>query len=263
MTKSPPLMIYVPSKEALKLIIEHEIKVHGPQCSLRHLDTSRLRDMSELFDGSSFQGDISTWDTSEVRDMTGMFKNSAFNGDISQWNTSNLQWMGGMFAKSQFNGDISNWNTANVVKMNHVFMSSLFNGDISKWNTSKVTTMASMFQESLFQGDISNWDVSNVKDMSQMFEESRFLGDISKWRITKDCDTHFAFNHYHPSVPGMMCLLNDELAPGSIPEHLQAIVAMVQSLNVPIYEGAHLLMAHVQRMQQSVVIPEIFRDFTA
>ncbi len=208
-------MIYVPSKEALKLIIEHEIKVHGPQCSLRHLDTSRLRDMSELFDGSTFQGDISTWDTSEVRDMTGMFKNSSFNGDISQWNTTNLQWMGGMFAKSQFNGDIS------------------------------------------------NWDVSNVKDMSQMFEESRFLGDISKWRITKDCDTHFAFNHYHPSVPGMMCLLNNELAPGSIPEHLEAIVAMVQSLNVPIYEGAHLLMAHVQRMQQSVVIPEIFRDFTA
>jgi surface protein len=42
--------------------------------------------MSELFESSSFNGDISKWDVSNVEAMNWMFDGSIFNCDISKWN---------------------------------------------------------------------------------------------------------------------------------------------------------------------------------
>jgi len=39
--------------------------------------------MNKMFWESDFNGDISQWDVSNVTDMTDMFNNSMFNGDIS------------------------------------------------------------------------------------------------------------------------------------------------------------------------------------
>lgn len=41
--------------------------------------------------------------------MSNMFEFSKFNSDISNWDVSNVTNMDGMFWKSQFNRDISNW----------------------------------------------------------------------------------------------------------------------------------------------------------
>ena len=95
------------TKEELEKIIEDRISKEGLNCDLNDIDTSLITDMSELFYGSKFDGDISRWDVSNVKDMSSLFAESSFNDDISRWNTSNVIKMTSMFFLSKFNGDIS------------------------------------------------------------------------------------------------------------------------------------------------------------
>jgi surface protein len=148
-------------------------------------DVSSVTNMKQTFANSQFNGDIANWDVSRVTNMTEMFSGSQFNGDISNWNVSKVGNMSGMFGISQFNGDISNWNVSNVIYMSGMFGNSQFNGDISNWNVLNVTDMSGMFSDSKFNGDISNWDVSRVIYMSGMFSDSKFNGDISGWDVSK------------------------------------------------------------------------------
>ena len=100
-------------KELVK-IIDKAIKEKGPNCDLNFIDTSLITDMSYLFSGSKFNGDISGWDVSNVDNMRGMFLDSKFNGDISEWNIHSVFDMTFMFMNSNFSKDISKWNTRNV-----------------------------------------------------------------------------------------------------------------------------------------------------
>ncbi|MBO5629605.1 MAG: BspA family leucine-rich repeat surface protein, partial [Aeriscardovia sp.] len=177
--------------------------------SLNNIDVSAITDMSHLFEGSGWNGDISSWDVSHVTNMERMFRNSKFNGDISKWDVSNVENMEGLFSSSEFNGDISKWNVSkvtnmrslfygtkftgdisgwdvsNVTNMRTVFYKSKFNGDISRWNVSKVQTMESMFMYSEFNSDISGWDVSNVENIKDVFKGSKFKGNIFNWHVDK------------------------------------------------------------------------------
>ena len=97
------------TKDELKDIIKTRIKEQGTECDLNDIDTSLITDMSWLFYGLKFNGDISNWNISNVNSMRGMFKDSQFNRDISRLDVSNVRDMTGMFANSKFNQDISNW----------------------------------------------------------------------------------------------------------------------------------------------------------
>ena len=100
------------TKEELIQIIENEIEKNGLNCSLNHINTSKITDMSYLFRGSNFDGDISKWDVSNVRNMRRMFSYSHFtgeNGGISKWNVRRVKDMYEMFENSHFNSDISDW----------------------------------------------------------------------------------------------------------------------------------------------------------
>ena len=89
LTVSKPTYASFPkSKEELEEIIKSEIDKNGNECSLNHINVSKITDMADLFFGSKFNGDISDWDVSNVTDMDSMFYNSKFNGDISNWNVS-------------------------------------------------------------------------------------------------------------------------------------------------------------------------------
>src|SRR5574344_1356251 len=91
------------TKTDLEEIIKTIIIKEGNECNLNFIDTSKIKDMSWLFSGTDFNGDISQWDVSNVSDMCGMFEHSRFNGDISKWNVSRVENMSSMFEVSRFN----------------------------------------------------------------------------------------------------------------------------------------------------------------
>lgn len=155
--------------------------------------TTKVTDMSYLFQNLNFNQSIGSWDVSNVTDMTGMFWSplgmgalapNPFNQDISAWDVSNVTNMWVMFAGSLFNQDISAWNVSKVTNMSAMFSTSVFDQDISSWNVSSVTNMASMFYNSSFNQPIRNWDVSNVTKMNNMFAYASFNQDISSWDVS-------------------------------------------------------------------------------
>ena len=97
------------SNGELSRIIKERISKEGPYCDLNDIDVSQITDMSYLFYGSKFDGDISRWNVSNAISMTGMFDRSKFNQDISNWDVSKVKKMDFMFCFSKFNQDISKW----------------------------------------------------------------------------------------------------------------------------------------------------------
>src|SRR5574343_37562 len=89
-------------KDELKQIIEERIENEGLKCDLNDIDVSNIINMSKLFCGSEFNGDISKWNVSKVTDMKYMFYESEFNGDISKWDVSKVTDMNSMFYESEF-----------------------------------------------------------------------------------------------------------------------------------------------------------------
>ena len=80
------------TKKELKDIIFKRIKAEGNEVDLNDIDVSEIRDMSDLFEGTNFKGDISGWDVSNVTDMSYMFYGcKSFNQDISNWDVSKVK----------------------------------------------------------------------------------------------------------------------------------------------------------------------------
>ena len=138
------------TKEELKDIILQRIKEEGKEVDLNDIDVSKITDMTSLFEGTDFNGDISEWNVSNVKNMSGMF-----------------------WACKSFDKDISNLDVSNVTDMSYMFSEcESFNQDISNWDVSNVTNMRAMFSYcKSFNQDISSWDVSKVKNMNNVFND--------------------------------------------------------------------------------------------
>lgn len=132
-SKTSRYTLFPKTKRELQKMIKSEIKSKGNECSLNHIDVSKITDMSFLFADSEFNGDISGWDVSNVTNMHSMFDESKFNGDIFNWDVSNVTDMYGMFAFSEFNGDISKWDVSNVENMECMFINCPLENNTPKW----------------------------------------------------------------------------------------------------------------------------------
>lgn len=121
----------------LKYLINLATLDEGWYCSLNHIDTSLIDNMSLLFANSRFKGDISQWNVSRVKRMDFMFRGTEFNGDLSQWDVSNVEDMSYMFADSEFRQDISKWNVSKVEHIENMFQESVFGGDVHLWTPVK------------------------------------------------------------------------------------------------------------------------------
>ena len=149
---STKLTLFPKTKKELFNILYEEIDNNEPKCSLNHIDTSEITDMSDIFSWTHslahWNGDMSEWDVSNVTDMREMFKGSYFDGDLSRWDVSNVETMNGMFWNSAFNQDISGWDISNVIDMEYMFNKSVFNQDISNWELNPKCKTKNMFWSS-------------------------------------------------------------------------------------------------------------------
>ena len=111
------------TKKGLKTIIKQRIKTEGNEVNLNDIDVSNIIDMTGLFLGTNFNGDISAWDVSNVTSMEGMFYGcKLFNCDISSWDVSNVRNMEYMlYGCHSFNKDISSWDVSNVTNNENMF----------------------------------------------------------------------------------------------------------------------------------------------
>jgi len=172
--------IKVQSRIKLVQAIREAMDHCGPQCDLNHIDISAVTDMSHLFEGSKFNGDISQWDVSNVTEMQFMFCRSDFKGDISKWKVSNVTDMRGMFAESPFNGDISTWSINPYARMGWMFKDASFTGDISSWANRGMyrLSMFSRFHDSpqgYFGVLINNYDFPKDHPRADQFQQLRVL----------------------------------------------------------------------------------------
>ena len=111
-------------KYELHRYIKDYIKKNGNDCDLNHIDVSKLDDLSCLFQGSEFDGDISGWDVSNVEYMEQTFLESKFtgkNGDISKWDVRNVRNFRQMFDSSDIAIDLSNWEVRKGANMEFMF----------------------------------------------------------------------------------------------------------------------------------------------
>ena len=165
-------------KELIKNIVE---VFNSGKTNLNCIDTSKITDMSNLFDSSNYNKSLD-------------------NIDISKWNVSNVKYMQFMFdGYENFNCDLSNWDVSKVENMKGIFSWCIkFNCDLSKWDVSNVTNMDFMFDNCKnFDCNLSNWDVHNVISMKYMFANCvNFKAEsIEKWNINKVINMDFMFDN--------------------------------------------------------------------
>ena len=135
-------------RDHLKELIWIGQELFGNDGNFNWIDTSKVTDMSKLFQYSDFNGHIELWDTSNVTNMEYMFAYAReFNQPIGDWNVSNVTNIRGMFEYThEFNQPIGDWDVSTVMNMYAMFENArMFNQDISQWNTKKVKDHTYMF----------------------------------------------------------------------------------------------------------------------
>ena len=171
-------------RKYLKTLVDKEINQCGNECNLNHIDISKIKDLSGLFEGSEFNGDISKWDVSNVTNMSYLFLDSQFNDDISKWDVSNVTDMSNLFCHSKFNRDISNWDTSNVTNMKGLFYNSKFNSDVSNWRPLKAENTEAMF--SRCSAPVPYWLADNNKEVVKNIESYDLFNKINSELTDKD-----------------------------------------------------------------------------
>lgn len=204
-----------------------------------NLNTSQVENMRYMFGSDDSNTgtvspspiDLSHFDTSNVRDMEGMFQGSHLpNIDVRHFDVGRVTNLSFTFArlKNVRQLDLSGWNTRNVTNMNSTFVYSenITDLNVSGWQNDSATDMAAMFgrltnlrnfqhtgfttknvriMEFMFSHchalanlDLREFDTSNATHMKYMFEEMTALSslDVSSFRTHNVVDMSFMFSNW-------------------------------------------------------------------
>lgn len=182
------LYTYFPAdKKELKKLITKRIKHGGYEVNLNDIDTSKINDMSYLFNdisnNANINVDVSLWDVSKVTNMSHMFAFcSNFNCDLSRWNVSNVTNMTDMFCGCyKYNKPMNDWDVSNVTEMKGMFAACFeFNQPLDRWHDK----------------------ISQVRSFGRMFFNChKFDQDISSWKINKNRQDYYDMFIYGNSTP--------------------------------------------------------------
>ena len=114
-------------------------------------DVDELRKIIEIYSEKYSKDSLNWLVVSGITDMSNLFEKTIYNGDISKWDTSNVTDMSYMFYHAEnFNQPIGDWDVSNVTDMSHMFHEAwAFNQPIGGWDVSNVTDMCGMFYNAL------------------------------------------------------------------------------------------------------------------
>ncbi|MEZ4808782.1 MAG: BspA family leucine-rich repeat surface protein [Allomuricauda sp.] len=133
---------------------------------------SQVTDMSFMFVATFDLGspDLNSWDVSTVTNMSNMFEGSSFNGDIDGWVVSGVTNMASMFTNAiSFNKDLSGWDVSKVADMSSMFTDAIsFDQSLGAWDLSSITAtgMLNMLDGSGFSfgnydSTLTGWYLNN------------------------------------------------------------------------------------------------------
>ena len=153
--------------------------------SIANVDVSEITSMSALFKNSDFGGswtaDLSEWDTSKVEDMSWMFEGCKELTKVELPHTEKVVNMGSMFDGCTSLKEVSLPHTENVTYMGWMFYGceKLIKVELS--SIENVVDMSSMFKycEKLEQ-NFSSWDISKVNYTANMFKGCTKMEDAYK-----------------------------------------------------------------------------------
>lgn len=161
--------------------------------SVNSWTTTKVIDMSGMFDGSKITVMLRNTDTSNVTTMARMYKGTAvekpYNNNWNKFDIGKVTNFESMFESSKFNGPFQALNlgehiTEPSISMSRMFADSAFNQPLKQINTVNVTNMSGMLQDcAAFDKNLDaiKWlNTSNVTDMSLMF------AGCTKWAPTGD-----------------------------------------------------------------------------
>ena len=130
------------------------------------------------YKGTSLDNVLNGLDTSKVTDMSRMFNNCINLTSISLFDTSKVTNMNQMFASCEKLTTIPQLDTSSVTNMSYMFAYCNKLTTIPQLDTSKVTNMNSMFYSCIILTSIPQLDTSKVTGMSQMFYNCSELKEI-------------------------------------------------------------------------------------
>ena len=147
------------------------------------LDTSKLTDISFLFDGCSGLTSVELSGTSNITNTNGLFRDCKSLTTIPQFDTSNVTTMSQMFSSCSKLTTIPPLDTSNVTNMGEAFYECSKLTSVPQLNTSKVKAMNNLFRGCGNLISVGGIDTSSATTMSYMFnscsklQEVRFTGN--------------------------------------------------------------------------------------
>ena len=159
---------------------------------IKNLDTSKITDMTNMFQYCSNLTTIPQLNTSNVGNMSSMFINCYNLTSIPLLDTSKVTDMSSMFGNCYTLTTIPQLNTSKVTNMSAMF-SSCYNylTTIPQLNTSKVTNMNSMFKNCLQLKSILMYGMKVKFDISAstLFEASDLVTILSNCQVLTSSQT--------------------------------------------------------------------------